>query len=111
MLMEMLSECIFLYRYLPIEEKNSPLCVFHEKECQGVDVATHRFSRDVALSSALFVWAAGARCMLVSVFGAAISVTNSSEEASALLLIHSTDRSRRTGHGKTLYNKENKQIN
>ena len=51
--------------------------IFHEKECQGVDVATHRFSRDVLLSSALFVWAADARCMLVSVFGAAISGADS----------------------------------
>ena len=58
----------------------------------------------VLLSLALFLWAAGARCMLVSVFGAATSSSNSVLETSAALLIQATERSRRTRHGKTKKN-------
>lgn len=70
--------------------------------CQVVDVATLWFSRDVLLSSALFEWAAVARCMLVSVFGAAILISDPTCKASAMLLIRSGIRSHRTRHGKTV---------
>ena len=73
---------------------------FHEKDCQEVDVATLWFPDYLAFIRTLFD-GCRCRCMLVSVFGAAISVTNSLLEASALLLIQDTNRSRRTRHGKT----------
>lgn len=75
---------------------------FMRRYCQGVDVATLWFSRNVLLSFALFDWAAVARCMLVSVFGAAILISDPIFKASAMLMIHSGIRSHRTRHGKTV---------
>jgi hypothetical protein len=56
---------------------------FMRRQMSRVDVATFWFPPGISLSSALFCGAAVARCMLVSVLGAAICVSNSLREASA----------------------------
>jgi hypothetical protein len=56
---------------------------------------------DISLLSALFDWAAVARCMVVSVFGAAIWRTNSFMETSARFRFKSLDAVTRQDLGKT----------
>jgi hypothetical protein len=61
---------------------------FMRRFVKWVDVATHPLVfPPVSLSFALFLWATVTRCMLVSVFGAAILTPNSISEASVVPLI------------------------